>query len=181
MTAGAASTGTGREVRAITAAATLAAIGTGACCPRRAVRATGCTARPRGAGGATGTAITTIWCGGISVRTPTAVTRRTRAAAVPAVPAVTGSARNTTDGRSASATTPAVAAVAAIATVGAGLTISSRRCGVRTIGTGSALATGAALPSNAASAADQGRGVGAHRACRSARATSATCSGITTS
>jgi hypothetical protein len=103
LTAGAASTGTEREVRAITAAATIAAIGTGACCPRRAVRATGargtgCPARTLGAGVATGSAITTIRCGGIPGRTRTAVTRRARAAAVPAVPPVTGSARNTTGG-----------------------------------------------------------------------------------
>ena len=181
MTAGAASTGTGREVRAITALATVAAIGTGACCPRRTVRATGYTACPRGAGVATGTAITTIRCVGISGRTITAVTRRACATAVPAVPAVTGSARNTTDGRTTSATTPTVAAVAAVAAVTAGLTISSRRRGVRTIGTGSALTTGPGVAAGPASTAKQRRSVGAQRASRSARSTFATASGITTS
>ena len=211
MTAGAASTGTGREVRATTAVATVAAIGTstrcprravratgargtgcpagtlgagvatGACCPRRTVCATGYTAYPRVAGVATGTAITTIRCVGIPGRTITAVTRRARAAAVPAVPAVTGSARNTTGGRPASATSPAVAAVAAIATVGAGLTISSRSRGVRTIGTGSALTTGPGVAAGPASTAKQRRSVGAQRASRSARSTFTPAPGITTS
>jgi hypothetical protein len=61
------------------------------------------------------------------------------------------------------------------------LTISSRRRGVRTIGTDTAISTAAALPSVAASAADQSRGIGAHYARSAARSTLATVPGITTS